>query len=300
MTGGYPLATLPLNRTLDPWFEKMRHLDVRSRRHVLHRFNPPMSWFLYKYCSSDRPYSFQNLRDVLVGSVLRLNSPSTFNDPFEMAAHFTVKATDRQKFARFEALVRQQMPHIGWRAIQAAVQKLVDTSEDGLRPMLDKSLQGVRDTAGIYCFSGEPRSTLMWSHYASDHKGACLIFERAQDAHTLCHAFRVRHTRKLPQLNWVRSFQKDIMRMLFAKHPAWRYEKESRIMINGEAGRYLPFAPQALHGIIFGCRAEPKFIETVEGSLRERAAAGHPPIRVYRATTHPREYRLVVTRKRSV
>ena len=231
--------------------------------------------------------------------MLRLNSPSTFNDPFEMAAHFTFTGTEGQKLVRFEALLRQQAPHAGWRAIQAGMQRLMAATEDELRPMLNVSLRGVRDTAGIYCFSGEPRSTLMWSHYASEHKGACLIFERAQDVRTLCHAFRVRHTKNLTRINWVRGFQKGIMRMLFAKHPAWKYEKESRILIKGQARRYLPFAPPALRGIIFGCRAEPNFIETVEGFLRERATAGHPSVRVYCASTHPREYRLVVMQKRT-
>jgi hypothetical protein len=301
MSGGYPLVALPPNPLIGPWVEKMQSVGVRTRRHVLARgFKPPMSWFLYKYCSSDRIYSHQNLRDTIVGSVLRLNSPSTFNDPFELAAHFTVNATEHQKLARFEALIRQQMPHAGWRKIQAGVQGLMTSTEEGLRPILNRSLQGVRDRAGIYCFAGAPRSTLMWSHYASEHKGACLVFERAYDVHTFCHAFRVRHTRKLTQVNWVRNYQKGIMRLLFAKHPAWKYEKESRIMITGGAARYLSFAPQALRGIIFGCRAEPKFIETVKGFLRERATAGHPALRVYWASTHPREYRLVVHQTRTV
>jgi hypothetical protein len=217
-----------------------------------------------------------------------------------MAAHFVVKGTERQKLARFEALIRQQIPHAGWRAIQAGMQRLATATEEELRPMLDASLKGIRNRAGICCFSGEPKSTLMWSHYASEHKGACLIFERAQDVHTFCHAFRVKHTRKLTQLNWVRGFHKGISRMLFAKHPAWKYEKESRIMINDQAGRYLPFAPSALVGIIFGCRAEPGFIETAEGFLRERATAGYPPLRIYSASTHPREYRLVVRQRKVV
>lgn len=164
MIGGYLLATLPTNRQIDPWVEAVLRLNLRGRRHVLRRrFKPPMSWFLYKYCSADRAYFCQNLRDVIVGSVLRLNSAGSFNDPFEMTAHFIVKATEREKLARFEALVRQQAPHVGWRAIQAAIQRLIATPEEGLRPMLNEPLRRIRDAAGIYCFSGEPRSTLMWS-----------------------------------------------------------------------------------------------------------------------------------------
>jgi hypothetical protein len=297
-TSEYPLAALPFNQQLDPWIQAMLRMHPIARRHVMKKkFTTPMSWLLYKYLPAGRPHSLQNLHDVLVKSLLRLSSPTQFNDPFEMAAHFTLKATERQRLARYESLARELEPHRGWRAIQARMQILMSQTEVQLRPALDKSLSGVRDAAGIYSFAGDPKNTLMWSHYASDHKGVCLIFDRAHDIATLSHAFRVRYVRNLPVLNWIRSFHKDIGKMLFAKHPAWRYEHESRIMIAFQAGRYLPVAPLALRGLIFGCRAEPQFINDVELILAKRAAAGHPLLRVYSAQTHPTKYKLVVKRK---
>ena len=142
-----------------------------------------------------------------------------------------------------------------------------------ITPALVRSFDGVRDAAGIYSFAGDARNTLMWSHYASVHKGVCLMFDRAQDIATLSHALRVKYVQNLPVLNWIRSFHKDISKMLSSKHPAWRYERESRIMINFQAERYLPFEPQALRGLIFGCRAEPDFIDAVEQILAERVAS---------------------------
>jgi hypothetical protein len=234
---------------------------------------------------------------VLVRSLLRLSSPSTFNDPFEMAAHFSLKATERQRLARFESLARELEPNRGWRAIQARVQALMAATEEGLRPRLNASLDGVRCEAGIYCFAGDARNTLMWSHYASDHKGVCLIFDRAHDVRTLMYALRVKYVRNLPVLNWIRSFHEDIGKMLRAKHPAWRYEQESRIMINFSAGKYLQIAPRALRGLIFGCRAETNFITEVERILAERVAAGLPSVRAYQANRHLTKYQLVVKRK---
>jgi hypothetical protein len=136
----------------------------------------------------------------------------------------------------------------------------------------------------------------MWSHYGSDHKGVCLIFERAYDVPTFIHALSVKYTENLPVLNWTRNFNRDVGDMLFAKHPAWEYERESRIMTHLGVGKYLPFDPSALRGLIFGCRADSAFIADVKRVLDERAAADHPPLRIYRARTHGTKYKLIVRR----
>jgi hypothetical protein len=296
----YPLAILPPNREIDPWVATMLSVDLRHRRHVLKRFKPTrMMPFLYKYFSSNSPYSHRNLRDVIVGSVLRLNPPSGFNDPFEMRAHFVVTATEDEKRTRFESLAREQAPHFGWRAVQARVEELMTGTEEYFNPIWQQSLKNIREEAGVYCFAGSGKSTLMWSHYAEDHKGVCLQFERVQDIAILSHALRVRYVPDLPVLNWVVGFHEGIGEMIFAKHPCWEYEQESRIMIYGQGGRYLRFAPQALRKLIFGCRAAPNLIEAVNGWLDERAELGHPPIDVYFARPHPTRYRLVVGRRES-
>jgi hypothetical protein len=233
---GYPLAMLPPNRDLDPWVETMERLDVRARRHVLCRFTPPMPLFLYKYVSSNQPYSRQNLRDVIVDSVLRLNSPSDFNDPFEMAAHFVMKATEDDKLARYESLARQQASYLGWRAVQARIKELMAATEELFTRTWQKSMKNIRDSAGVYCFAGSAKNRLMWGHYASNHKGVCLQFERALDIRILSHAFRVRYVSDLPVLNSIVSFREGIGEMLFAKDPCWEYEQESRIFIKRRSG----------------------------------------------------------------
>jgi hypothetical protein len=109
----YPLAALPYNKDIAPWVERMLSVHPRARRYATWHRKMPV--FLYKYFSSDRRHSHENLRDVIVGSVLRLDSPSDFNDPFEMAAHFVMTSTDEQKRARSESLAREQAPHHSFR-----------------------------------------------------------------------------------------------------------------------------------------------------------------------------------------
>jgi hypothetical protein len=299
MTTDYPLAVLPHNRELAPWLAQMQGLDLSARRQVLKRFKPtPMPPFLYKYLSSDREFSLRNVHDVLVRSILRLNFPNSFNDPFEMTAHFVMIATQEEKLARFESLAREQAPYLGWRAVQARVRELMAFTEECFMPRWQQSLKNVRESAGVCCFAGNAKNRLMWGHYASNHKGICLQFERVRDIHTLAHAFRVRYSANFPILNWIVEFHQDIGKMLFSKDPCWEYEQESRILIYEQGGRYLPLVPDALRKLIFGCRAEPAFVDTVMGMLAERDAAGYSPVEVYFARQHTKMYRLVVSRRK--
>lgn len=291
----YPWATLPPNKEIDPWMKDMEHLSLRARRHVFLNLKPPISLFLYKYFSADAKYSRQNLHDVIVSSVLRLSSPISFNDPFEMAAHFVMTASDEEKLKRFELLVREQAPYLGWRAIQARVKNLMEATEESLTPIWQKSLRSIRNSAGIYCFAGNAKNRLMWGHYASNHTGLCLQFERAQDLTVLPHAISLDYTPNLPTLNWIIGFKDEIFKMLASKDSCWAYEQESRIIIFNQAGRYLQFAPRALRRLIFGCRSEPSFIEYVKSLLAERKMKGLPPIEIFKAKEHPSKYRLVVT-----
>jgi hypothetical protein len=159
----YLLATLPPNPNLAPWIVQMLALDLPGRRHVLKRFKPePMPPFLFKYLPSKGEFALTNIRDVLVGSVLRLSSPAQFNDPFELRAHFVMTATHEQKLERFEALAREQAPHLGWRAIQERIRNLMSAPEEFFYPNWQLSLNQIRGAAGIYCFAGSPKNHLMW------------------------------------------------------------------------------------------------------------------------------------------
>jgi hypothetical protein len=290
------LATVPaINPVIQQWVVGLESLDYRLRQRKLRRMTPPMDRFLYKYVSWGE-YSERNLHTTVVKSMLRLNAPSTFNDPFELAAHLVTTATEAQKRERFERLVETQS--VGKTASEksAAVDKLMTTPDSEIVPVWQKSLERTRSAMGVCCFAGSGNNTLMWSHYASDHKGICLQFDRALDLPTFSHAIHVQYEPALPDINFIVELQKDIGAILARKHPCWQYEAESRIIIDGQAGRYLRFRPNALSGVIYGCRAEYGAHEAIERLLRQRREAGLPPIKVFRAQQHSRRYKIVVKR----
>ena len=62
------------------------------------------------------------------------------------------------------------------------------------------------------------------------------------------------------------------------------------------ARQYLKIDPQAVVGIILGCRITAAAREVVEAVLNERQEAGMPQVRIYEARKHERKYELVVHR----
>jgi hypothetical protein len=131
---------------------------------------------------------------------------------------------------------------------------------------------------------------------ANGRLGVCLQLETARDFPILSRAATVDYEPEYPTINWFVGYQTGIGKMLLGKHPRWKYEDETRIIIDGEAGKYLPFRPAALRAIVFGCRADQAVSAAIDSLLAERQAAGYPPVKLYRAHLHGREYRLVIRR----
>jgi hypothetical protein len=147
---------------------------------------------------------------------------------------------------------------------------------------------------GIFSFAGDPKSILMWSHYANDHTGVCIQFERARDFKTLSGAVSVEYSSEYPEVNWIKDFRDSLSNVLLRKHEGWSYEKEQRIVRPSFAHTYLQFDPSAVVGIIMGCRSTAGGKAIIESLLEERQEANMPPVHLFLAQKHSSKYRIVV------
>ena len=272
--------------------------SARLQQRRLRLKNPEqLSRFLYKYWGFSGEYAEQNVRNIIVYSVLRLSAPATFNDPYEMFVHIVVEGTPEQRLERFSRLVAQQAPAESQQRQAEMVRFLMERPDAEHAERCLRSISGIRQRSGMFCFAGDPRSTLMWSHYADDHHGECLQFERMKDFLTLGHAVRTDYRENLPVVNWIVNFHSDVEQLLLAKHPCWGYEQERRITSIDNANRYLQLRPDALTGIIFGCRTQKPQMDLIDRLLAERAALGAPAVKTYVVAQHPTKYRLVIRRR---
>src|SRR5690242_17409120 len=98
---------------LDAMIARVRSMTMWQRRLCLWRAEPSRSpRFLYKFrrIDPDLSESVQQLRDVIVDSLLWLSSPARFNDPFDMTARIEIDGTLAQRRSRFERMAKRHEP----------------------------------------------------------------------------------------------------------------------------------------------------------------------------------------------
>lgn len=249
---------------------------------------------IYKYRSIDPSdhASVQRLKDFLLGSRLWLASPASFNDPFDMGARFIFKLSTGTKRDRLKALAKGKLGSRKER--RQRVKELLVLPNAQLSESGEAAYRANVREMGVCSFADDPRSILMWSHYAEKHTGVCLQFDVARDPETFMLALRVDYSSEYPFINWANPTAVELRRTLLKKNDDWDYEEERRIVIPGRANTPWPFESAALTGIILGCQIANDTEAEVFSILRERDARGMPAITVFRAHKHPSRYRLLI------
>jgi hypothetical protein len=299
------VALNPIPDSIRPMIDTLVSAPYIARRLGIRKYlKPAPPRFLYKFRAfpSDRSspaidtYT-SRMHQIIVDSELWLSSPSDFNDPFDTKGRFEIRGSDAKRAAHIKALVERYAPaHATPTEIQQAYDKLAARTNSEILSMLQPSFEKQRDSTGVICFvEGDPRDVLMWSHYATDHKGVCLQFEPARDLFTFARALTVKYVRHYPVVNWLDG-KFEMEKILRRKHPRWKYEAERRIIQIGAARSVFNFNPSALVGLLFGCAADDAVVKATGAVLDARAKAGLPPLKLYRVQMHKSRYELVIKR----
>ena len=173
----------------------------------------------------------QRLETVFKEHTIWAPSPERFNDPFE--AGFTAVHEDER--------VRRIL---GSAARQALFQH------------------------GLVCFAGVAENHLMWAHYARNHVGYCVEYERIDSAilsGTACR--KVEYDQRPVEYDGDTT---KLKRAFFRKSTHWAYEKEWRI-VWPNPNETLPVGTVIPSGVILGLRtptAAKSIIREVASSVR--------------------------------
>ena len=167
-------------------------------------------------------------------------------------------------------------------------------SQPNLLKNLNNTMTNSLESIGVCCFTVDPRNLLMWSHYASHHRGIVLQFELARDTSAFLKNVRVVYVNDYPLLNWANETESEISKSFLNKFKTWEYEKEWRMVHIFGANSYINFKPEALTGVIFGCKADGNIKNAVNEMLAERTQKNMPPVNTYNTSMHDSKYRLVI------
>lgn len=263
--------------------------------------------FLYRYLPMDSDASNltleqRKIEDLLVRGELYVSSVNQFNDPNEFRARvqLTSNVEARDQWIRGMAERNVRASGLTGRAARNMVEALfkkMTVSANSVPHLVQDTWSSQGEAFGICCFSQNPRSHLMWAHYARSHHGICLQFDYSLCPGVLALAQRVIYRDELPQLTWPED-QRRSVEPLLTKSLDWRYEAERRYISKELKGTTIRFDARALTGVILGQRFDddPRTAPWLTSMLTERARRGLPRVRVYRATRSETSYSLAIRR----
>jgi hypothetical protein len=209
---------------------------------------PPL---LYKYYAID-----EWTERIFKNTELYFSSPVSFNDPFDSKISFIYAGSrnDRKRFLKkWSEVHRPDLPRKDRLGYEKRIRKQ-GLDIQAMAPGIQKKFMAARRRMGVFCMTEDRENILMWSHYATEHKGFCIEFRT--DNAFFSRARAVQYDITVPCVNLLEPWDNLITKGavgLLTKAEDWRYEKEWRIVkIDGTGVQICP--AEALSGVILGCR----------------------------------------------
>ncbi len=243
-------------------------------------FPPALPQKLYKFRALETAQDCCRIRSILLKNELYSPSPKSFNDPFDCRIP-PIGSID-PCFARY--LICPDNP-------STATGALSRTEEIQLERALDAAQKRI-DAGGVLSLAAARDSTLMWSHYACDHRGVALEFDTSKWYEQMPHMNGQFHpvvyseARISLELTRVHFDQAQFFNAtILTKDICWESEKEWRVITRTPGP--LKFPVCALTGIILGCRA-PVGIKAKVQQICQRL----PDIELYQAEMRKKNFGL--------
>ena len=216
--------------------------------------------------------------DVLRNQTVYCSKAAAFNDPFDCAIPLTVDYDTSDIVA---AIVRRGIKDgDSWETIRSQIDGELD-SKAALSPAARKRIEenannfiNENKEMGILCLTEDPKSVLMWSHYADKHRGACLGFTRtpSNDLGDDDACSPVTYSDVFPSPRFLDILKTDgavTKQLLYTKALQWAYEKEWRLFTR-KGGEKVNI-PGTLSRIILGCSAPSEVVNDFKAEAERLA-----------------------------
>jgi len=205
----------------------------------------PRPQFFYKYHPINK-YAIELLENHSLwgGNALALNDP--YDCEFDLTEEFI-----NTKYLN-DLLLEEQFKKVPSEHLNIARTFL--STDEGVQKELVKVYKSAMN---VCCFTANPLSELMWSHYADSAKGVCFKFGFHKSSEILRRIMPIKYSNK----RIIAKNEFDRAKAFFQKRTSWRYEKEWRVLYDNEN---IPFEKSELVEIIFGPRTSEAEIENMK------------------------------------
>lgn len=290
---------MALKYTREHVYEYVNSLSGPKRRKWLVREQPyPRLLFKYFPLQPNPEDTERRFRQVIVESKLWMSAVADFNDPFDAQMAVTGGGTAEQQKAQLLEIFHTTPTPAGHKPLtEAEYEKQAEAviAAGSIGEAAQRGYDNALAKMGVCCFASDARSILMWSHYATSHRGICAVFEPAAGPEPLIEALSVKYTREYPTFDKILDNPMQLSRRgLLRKFKRWQYEGERRIIRMDSAKSFIAFQPAALLGVILGCAASDETREIIGKLVAERGANKQPDVHILRAEKHPERYELSI------
>ncbi len=194
---------------------------------------------------SDIIYKFRAWENPLHRNILQLNelyyaSPADINDPFDFQVSYdlTLLDTDEKQEMYIDQMLNDAKNILKERDIDPIKRKqeLLLRLKNIPTTMQDEydstNTLWTNNRFGVISFAQRWDSILMWSHYANNHRGFCVGFNRHkfEESKLFDTAGSVNYTDSYPKIDPLKqSSLDDVFSKTHTKSSEWNYEKEYRL-----------------------------------------------------------------------
>ncbi|MBI6121426.1 DUF2971 domain-containing protein [Salegentibacter maritimus] len=190
---------------------------------------------IYKF----RCWTDDNHKKAITKRELFLASPKDFNDPFDcrIPNSFDLLDTKEKRKNYIDNIVsrnRETIAHLGYNPELEKIRRLaeLESNPDKFQNRDNEGLFKSQDEhLGIISFSERFDSTLMWAHYADNHKGFCLCFDekRMRESGIFGMGGKVNYSKEFPKIDPRKRGMEKAGIQTYTKSIDWSYEKEYRL-----------------------------------------------------------------------
>ncbi len=232
--------------------------------------------YLYKYIGLNENIEF--VEKIIKDKTIKFSDPTTFNDPFECMSIIGVFSYSDIRDKLHEEYLNQG------KSFNEEIAKI--HYDELIFSMRDEFHKSSLPKYGILSLSSVWNNILMWSHYASQHKGIVLIFKYIPSNDFYENMMKVRYKNGIEFFELSHSNKdKKIWESFSTKHTMWEYENEYRIISPPSAlhmfdgAKIKPFPKELLLGIIFGI----KTLDQHKVDINKWVSRYYPQLRIFQA-----------------
>ncbi len=197
-------------------------------------------------------------------SEIFMSIPNHFDDPFDCRipiAYFLLESDKKMRDKYFDEMVRRQFSNYNESQVTNVATRMeeVGVYRDFRRMLYYDRLyfEEIGKLWGIFSMTTQKLNSLIWAHYADNHKGICVGFDPKilfQDHEKFGYGGKVNYLDKFSLIRPDANFIEQSVLEIYSKSSEWKYEDEYRVDKLMGADTCVEYDGSALKQLFLGYR----------------------------------------------